>query len=43
MKQIKLLKNFLNLNQRHQEGLEESMRGSEFVLDSVNFIVLQAS
>ena len=29
---MKSLKNFLNLfSQKYQEGLEESMRGSEFV------------
>ena len=34
---MKSLKNFLNLfSQKYQEGLEESMRGSEFVFDSVN-------
>ena len=27
---------FKSLLQRYQEGLEESMRGSEFVFDSVN-------
>ena len=27
---------FESLLQRHQEGLAESMRGSEFVFDSVN-------
>ena len=32
-----ILKNFLNLfSQKSQEGLEESMRGSEFVFDSVD-------
>ena len=37
MKQIKLLRNFSNLFlQKYQEGLEESMRGSEFVFDSVD-------
>ena len=31
---MKSLKNFLNLfSQKYQEGLEESMRGSEFVFD----------
>ena len=34
---MKSLKNFLNLfSQKYQEGLEESMRGSEFVFDSVD-------
>ena len=33
---MKLLKNFLNLLQRYQEGLEESMTGSEFIFDSVD-------
>ena len=32
---MKLLRTFLNLLfQKYQEGLEESMRGSEFVYDS---------
>ena len=29
---------FKSLLQRHQEGLEESMRGSEFVFDSVDLL-----
>ena len=34
---MKSLKNFLNLfSQKYQEGLEESMRGSEFLFDSVD-------
>ena len=33
---MKLLKNYLNLLQRYQEGLEESMTGSEFIFDSVD-------
>ena len=33
---MKSLKNFLNLFcKRHQEGLEESLKGSEFIFDSV--------
>ena len=30
---------FESLLQRYQEGLEESMRGSEFVFDSVNSFI----
>ena len=33
---MKLLKIFLNLLQKYQEGLEESMRGSECIFDSVD-------
>ena len=33
---MKLFINFLNLLQRYQEGLEESMRGREFIFDSVD-------
>ena len=34
---MKLLRNFLNLLcRKYQEGLEESMRGSEFIFDSVD-------
>ena len=34
---MKLLRNFLNLFlQRYQEGLEESMRSSEFIFDSAD-------
>ena len=29
---------FQSLLQRYQEGLEESMKGSEFVFDSVDFL-----
>ena len=37
MKQMKLLRNFLNLFlQKYQEGLKESMRGSESIFDSVD-------
>ena len=36
---MKLLRTFLNLFlQKYQEGLEESMRGSEFVYDSVDVL-----
>ena len=36
---MKLSRTFLNLFlQKYQEGLEESMRGSEFVYDSVNVL-----
>ena len=39
MKQMKLLKNFLNLFlQKYQERLEEKMRGSEFVFDSIDLL-----
>ena len=39
MKQIKSLKNFLNLFlQRCQKNLEKSMIGSEFVFDSVDLL-----
>ena len=34
---MKLLRNFLNLFlQKYEDGLEESMRGSEFIFDSVD-------
>ena len=33
---MKLLRNSLNLLERYQEGLEESMRGNEFIFDSVD-------
>ena len=37
MKWMKSLENFLNLFlQRYHEGLEESMRGSEFVFDRID-------
>ena len=37
MKQIKLLRGFFkSFLQRYQEGLEESMRGSEFIFDRVD-------
>ena len=29
---------FKSLLQRYQEGLEESMKGSEFIFDSVNIL-----
>ena len=29
---------FKSLSQRYQEGLEESMKGSEFIFDSVNLL-----
>ena len=36
---MKLLKNFFkSLLQKYQENLEEKMRGSEFVFDSVNML-----
>ena len=36
---MKLLKNFLNLFlQKYQERLEEKMRGSEFVFDSIDLL-----
>ena len=36
---MKLSRTFLNLFlQKYQEGLEESMKGSEFVYDSVNVL-----
>ena len=36
---MKLLRTFLNLFlQKYQEGLEESMRGSEFVYDRVDVL-----
>ena len=35
---MKLLKNFLNLLQNYQKGLEKSMRGSEFVPDSIGLL-----
>ena len=36
---MKLLKNYLNLFlQKHQEGLEDKMKGSEFVFDSINLL-----
>ena len=39
MKQKKLLENFLNLFlQRYQGGLEKSMRGSQFVFDSIDLL-----
>ena len=39
MKQMKLLKKFLNLVFKNiKEGLEEKMRGSEFVFDSVDLL-----
>ena len=31
---MKLFISFLNFLQRYQEGLEESVRGSEFIFDS---------
>ena len=33
-----LSKNFKSLLERFHEGLEESMRGSEFIIDSVNLL-----
>ena len=33
-----LLNNFLNLLQKYQEGLEEPLRGSEFIFDSVDLL-----
>ena len=38
VKQIKLSRTFLNLFAKYQEGLEESMRGSEFVYDSIDVL-----
>ena len=38
MKQMILLNNFLNLLQKYQEGLEELLRGSEFIFDSVDLL-----
>ena len=36
---MKLSKNFFeSVLQRYQEGLEESMKGSEFVFDSVDLL-----
>ena len=40
MKQMKSLNNFLILFlQKYQEESEESMKGSEFVFDSVDFLL----
>ena len=37
---MKSLKNFLNhFWKRYQEGLEESMKGSDFIFDSVNLLL----
>ena len=39
MKQIKLLKFFFELlMQRYQEGLEESMKGTELIFDSIDVL-----
>ena len=39
MKQLKSLKNFFNLFlQRYEEGLAESVKGSEFVFNSVDLL-----
>ena len=39
MKQLKSLKNFFNLFlQRYEEGLAESVKGSEFVFSSVDLL-----
>ena len=39
MKQMKLLKNFLNLFcKKRQEGLEKKIRGGKFFFDSVNLL-----
>ena len=39
MKNMKISKNFLiSLLQKDQDGLEESMRGSEFIRDSVDLL-----
>ena len=35
MKQIILLKNFLNFKKKYQEGLETKMKGSQFVFENV--------
>ena len=38
MKQMRSLKNFLHVLKRYQKGLEEKMRGNEFVYDSINLL-----
>ena len=35
---MKLLKNFEYLLQRYQKGLEDSMKESEFIFDSVDVV-----
>ena len=39
MKLMKLLRNFLNFFlQKYQKGLEEPMKGSEFIYDSIDVL-----
>ena len=35
---MRLLKNFQSLLQKYQDGLEKSMKGSEFVFDSIDLL-----